>query len=94
MPSTPTCLFITSSWSVNSLKLIDIKQELESEYHDRLSFLCWDYDQLGPQLRMLYDIKAVPLIRLIKDQQITFQQYGGIFSKAEIKGLIYSYLEL
>jgi thiol-disulfide isomerase/thioredoxin len=93
LPETLTCLIITANWSPISLLLVELIQQLVQEYGDKIRFLHWDYDELGSDLRERYDIKAVPLIRLIQEQQTAFQQYGGHLSKAEIKGLIYSYLE-
>ena len=92
--SKPSCLLITASWCPLSEHLIQINQQLIIEYKDKIDFIHSDYDDLDPLQRLRLNIKAVPLIRLLKDQEIKFQQYGGHLSRSELKALLHTYLQV
>ena len=92
--SKPSCLLVTSSWCPLSEHLIQINQQLNNEYKDKIEFIHWDYDDLDPLQRLRLNIKAVPLLRLLKDQEIKFRQYGGHLSRSELKSLLHSYLQV
>lgn len=94
LPEERSCLIVSADWSGASISLMHHAQQIAQEYSEKITFIFWDYDDLGEELRLQHDIKAVPLLRLNYEQQIAYQQYGGNLSKAEIKGLIYSYLNI
>ena len=88
------CLLVTAKWAELSDPCLEVFQATELAFNcQKVLFVHHDYDQdYDSQSRELLSIKAAPLWRLTLNEKVTFEQYGGLLTVAQLKAFIHSYL--
>jgi thiol-disulfide isomerase/thioredoxin len=86
-------LFIHAPWCPACAPYIKVLQEVEKEEMDKVTIDYMNYDSLSEAELSEKSIKGVPLIRFLQHGEQIFQEYGGNYSKSQLKALIQAYFQ-